>query len=531
MKDDDRSVSERRLSATGKRYAIATPHWAATEAGVAAFEAGGTAVDAALAAAITLAVVYPHMCGVGGDLFALVQAMNGQTIALNASGAAPVSIDVEAIRSENDVIPEYDPLTITVPGAVSGWAALVGLGAELGFARAFESAMAHARDGMAVARSLASSLAGEPARLFADPGMREVFAPGGTPLSEGQTLAQPALARTLEAIAEQGPAALYGGEIGARFVEGLRPHGSLMTLEDLVSHRPELDPPLAARYRELHVSVVPPNSQGFALLEMLLAAERLEMDPDPLGGEAALLAEVFAATSGDRDRHNADPRFARVPVGTLLDEGHIAALCDQVRGGRMEVARHPRGDTIALVTADGDERAVSLIQSLSSGFGSGILEPSTGIICHNRGQGFSLDPDSPNVLAGGKRPAHTLMPVVVHREGRLAVAAGSMGGGGQPQINFQNLVRLFDLGMDPEATLAAPRWLVGGMELQAGRFVELEARVPGWVRESLERAGFAISMLDDLDEGVGHAQLIRVLDDGTLVAATDPRADGEAAAG
>ncbi len=524
-------MSERRLSATGKRYAIATPHWAATRAGVAAFEAGGTAVDAALAAAITLAVVYPHMCGVGGDLFALVQAMNGQTIALNASGAAAASIDVDAVRGEHAEMPEHGPLTITVPGAVSGWAALVGLGAELGFARAFESAVAAARDGVAVARSLASSLAFEPAHLFADPGMREVFAPAGTPLSEGQTLLQPALARTLKTIAEHGPAALYGGEVGARLVEGLRAHGSPMTLKDLASHGPELDPPLAARYRDLHVSVVPPNSQGFALLEMLLAAERLEIDPDPLGAEAALLAEVFAAASADRDRHNADPRSARVPVGTLLDEGHIAALCDQVRGGPVEVARRPHGDTIALVSADGDGRAVSLIQSLYDGFGSGILEPATGIVGHNRGSAFSLDPSSPNVLAGGKRPAHTLMPVMVHREGRLAAVAGSMGGGGQPQINFQNLVRLFDLGMDPEATLAAPRWLVGGMEPHAGRFVELEGRVPAWVRESLERSGYAITVLDDLDEGVGHAQLIRVLDDGTLVAATDPRADGEAVAG
>jgi gamma-glutamyltranspeptidase len=426
----DRSLSDRRLSASGRRYAIATPHRAATEAGVAAFEAGGTAVDAALAAAVTLAVVYPHMCGVGGDLFALVQAMNGQVIALNASGAAPASIDVEAVRSEYDEMPEYGPLPITVPGAVSGWAALAGLGAELGFAQAFEPAIARAREGVAVARSLASSLAVDPARLFADAGMRKVFAPGGAPLSEGQMLSQPALAGTLQAIAEHGRSVLYGGEVGARLVEGLRQYGSPMTLEDLAAHGPELDSPLAARYRDLHVSVVPPTSQGFALLEMLLAAERLEIDPDPLGTDAALLAGVFAAASSDRDRHNADPRFARVPVGTLLDEGHIAALCDEVRAGSMPVSHQAGGDTIALVTADSDGRAVSLIQSLSSGFGSGILEPGTGIICHNRGQGFSLDPDSPNVLTGGKRPAHTLMPVVVHREGRVGRAVMEMGGEG-----------------------------------------------------------------------------------------------------
>ena len=523
-------ADERQLSASGKRFAIATPHRAATQAGVAAFDAGGNAVDAALAAAVTLAVVYPHMCGVGGDLFALVQALNGQTIALNASGAAPRWIDVDAIRAAHDAMPEYGPLTITVPGAVSGWAGVAELGADLPFERAFQRAISHARDGTAVASSLASSLAWEPERLFADPGMREVFTRDGSPVAQGHTFVQPALAATLEAIALEGPSALYGGEVGARLVNGLRAAGSPMALEDLASHGAELDSPLAARYRDLHVSVAPPNSQGFALLEMLLAVERLEIDPDPLGADAALLAEVFAAASADRDRHNADPRYARVPVGTLLDEGHIAALCDQVRAGPVNVGPQGAGDTIALVTADGDGRAVSLIQSLSSGFGSGILEPSTGIICHNRGSAFSLDAESPNVLAGGKRPAHTLMPVLVHRDERLVAATGAMGGGGQPQINFQDLVRAFELGMDPGAAVSAPRWLMGGMDLHPGRSVELEAGVPTWVRDAFERSGFALTLLGEWDDGVGHAHLIRVAEDGTLVAATDPRADGDAAA-
>jgi gamma-glutamyltranspeptidase len=217
-------------------------------------------------------------------------------------------------------------------------------------------------------------------------------------------------------------------------------------------------------------------------------------------------------------------------VGTLLDEGHIAALCDEVRASPVDVGPQGVGDTIALVTADGDGRAVSLIQSLSSGFGSGILEPSTGIICHNRGSAFSLDAESPNVLAGGKRPAHTLMPVLVHQYQRLVAATGAMGGGGQPQINFQDLVRAFDLGMDPGAAVSAPRWLMGGMDLHPGRSVELEAGVPTWVRDAFERSGFALTLLGEWDDGVGHAHLIRMAEDGTLVAATDPRADGDVAA-
>ena len=526
-------MTQRHLSASGTRFAIATPHIAATRAGVAAFDIGGNALDAALAAAVTLAVVYPHMCGVGGDLFALVQEPDGRTIALNASGAAPRGIDVDAVRTLGSTMPEYGPLSVTVPGAVSGWAALHRLGAAMPFARAFDDAIRHGRDGIEVAPSLARNLTWRPERLRSDPGLSAVFFRDGRPLAEREPLVQTALAGTLEAIAAGGPQAVYGGPVGERLVEGLRAAGSSMSLDDLAAHEPELDSPITLLYRDLHVSVVPPNSQGFVLLEILGAVERLGIDPDPLGPDAALLAEVFRAASADRDRHNADPRFARVPVGTLLDDGHLAALADQVRTAeQMSAAPAPTkldGDTIALVAADAEGRAVSLIQSLSDGFGSGVLEPSTGVILHNRGSGFSLDPASPNVLAGGKRPAHTLMPVLVHRDGRLAAVSGSMGGGAQPQINFQNLVRVFDLGMSPEAALDAARWLAGGMDVDnPERFVEAEARVSHVVSRALEAAGYRLELLGERDEGVGHAHLITIAPDGMLEAATDPRADGGA---
>jgi gamma-glutamyltranspeptidase/glutathione hydrolase len=299
-----------------------------------------------------------------------------------------------------------------------------------------------------------------------------------------------------------------------------------MTLEDLARHEPELDSPLGGRYRDLHVRVVPPNSQGFVLLEILAAVELLGLAPDPLGPDAPLLAEVFAATAADRDRHNADPRFARVPVGELLDEGHLAGLAEAVR---ERAAARRSGDTIALVAADAEGFAISLIQSLYDGFGSGIREPETGIICHNRGSAFVLDPGHPNALAGGKRPAHTLMPVLVHRDGRLAGVSGSMGGGAQPQINAMSILRAFDLGMDVGEAIAAPRWLVGGMELHAGRTVEVEARVPASVVGALAEAGYEPTVLAPLDEGVGHAHLIRVGPDGAFEVATDPRADGAVA--
>jgi gamma-glutamyltranspeptidase/glutathione hydrolase len=519
------------MSARGHRFAIATPHVEATSAGLGAFDAGGNAVDAALAAAVTLAVAYPHMCGVGGDLFALVREPGGRTVVLNASGAAPAAVDVEAIRRSYGTMPERGPHTVTVPGAASGWWRLARDWSALGFTPAFEAAIEFARKGVQVARSLADDLAlcGEAASL--DPAFAEVFAPAGRPLAQGETLVQRALARTLEAIAESGPGLLYGGEVGAAIARDLSGLGSAMTLEDLAAHEPEPCSPLTLRYRDLDVSVPPPNSQGFALLEALAAIERLGVDPDPLGPDAGVLAEVFRLTAIDRDANNADTRRASVPVDSLLDEEHTAGLIRRVRdhGGGPTPRRH--GDTIALVAADSSGLGVALVQSLYDSFGSGILEPTTGVLLHSRGSAFALDPSHPNVLSGGKRPAHTLLPVVVHRDGRLAALAGTMGGGGQPQIDAMSLIRAFDMGMDPAAAVAAPRWLVGGMSLgTTERALVAESSVPGSTREAFERAGYTVETVGELDGAVGHAQLLLAHGDGTLEVGSDPRADGSAAA-
>jgi gamma-glutamyltranspeptidase len=277
------------------------------------------------------------------------------------------------------------------------------------------------------------------------------------------------------------------------------------------------------------VNVAPPNSQGFALLQALAAIERLEIDPDPLGPDAGVLAEVFRTVGIDRDAHNADPRYAHVPVGTLLDEPHLAGIVDRVRDPhvRESAISSFKDDTVALVAADHTGLAITLIQSLYAGFGSGILEPTTGVVLHSRGSAFSLDPTHPNAIAGGKRPAHTLLPVVVEREGRLAAVTGTMGGGGQPQIDAMSIVRSFDLGMDAGSAVAAPRWLVGGMELgSTERALIAEARVPVSTRRAFEGAGYRVETVGDVDEDVGHAHLIRVRDDGSFDAGSDPRADG-----
>jgi gamma-glutamyltranspeptidase len=525
----------RNLSARGSSWAIATPHTAATDAGAAAFERGGSAVDAALAAAATLAVVYPHMCGVGGDLFAVVAEPDGSTVAVNSSGHSPNGLDVDAVRAAHSEVPDRGPIPVTVPGAVAGWHTLHGLGAVLPWSDVFDAALAYAHDGVAVAPGLAATLADDDGTFAADPGLAATYFPDGRALAAGSIFTQPALAATLEAISAGGADALYRGEVGRRYVDGLRALGSALTVDDLAGHAADLLPALRAAFRGHHVSVAPPNSQGFVLLQILSLIERLELDPNPLGPDAATIARVFAVTGADRDRHLADADAMTTHASTLLDDGHLAALADDVRaGGSAPRTRTPDGDTIALVAIDASGVAVSLIQSLFNGFGAAILEPSTGIVAHDRGACFVLTPGHPNELRPGKRPAHTLLPAVVHGDdGRVSAVAGTMGGYGQPQIDAQTLIRSLALGAGAADAVSAPRWLVGGMDRAAGdarTWAIAEADVPSAVVEALQGAGFRVDTVPEHDDGTGHAHLIRSGADG-FDAGTDPRADGSAAAG
>ena len=520
------------LAATGKTWAVATPHRFASEVAADAFVGGGNAVDAALHAAVTLAVVYPHMCGVGGDLFALAHRPDGAVVAIDSSGRAPAAIDVAALRTAHGTtMPDSGPATVTVPGAVAGWEAIHRLGAALPWPAAFDAAIDAAARGFPISGDLAGSIAGWADDLRADPGFADVVYADGVP-AEDDLLVQPALAETLTAIAADGVGALYGGDVGRRYAEGLRRAGSPISIEDLRAHRAERHEPLSHRYRDLEVLVSPPPSQGFVLLAALAAIERLGIDPDPGGPDAGTIANVLRTASADRDRALADPDAMTVPAAALLDDEHLDELL-RATDVAVPVAGEPRhdGDTIALMTADADGWAVSLIQSIYSGFGAGILEPSTGIVAHDRGGCFSLAPGHPNELAPGKRPAHTLMPVAVRRDGDLVGVTGTRGGHGQPQIDLMTVVRAFDLGMDAGDAVAAPRWLLGGMSpLGDDPWVVAEADLPAAALDDLAAEGYRVERTGARDRAVGHAQLIRI-EGGTLSAGSDPRADGAALAG
>jgi gamma-glutamyltranspeptidase len=505
-------------------YAVATPHHAATAAGEAAFAAGGNALDAALAAAAVLCVAYPHNCALGGDLFALVRTADGTIVDVNASGPAGAAVDAGALRARHgDALPVTGPDTVTVPGLVAGWGEIHALGAQLPWADALAAATAAARDGVPVARDLGLAIEETAAGIAADPGMAEVFAPGGTPLRTGDELVQPALAETLAAVARGGAGAFYTGDVAERLAGGFAARGGTLTTDDLAAFAPETGAPLAGAYGDLEVLTSRPNSSGILLLQALAALEAAGLD-DPLGADAAALAEIMRAGGEDRARHLGDPRHVDVDPAAWLGADRIAALVERARGtsrpGDRVLEPRPSGDTVAVVAAGADGSAVSLIQSLFHGFGAQILEPSTGVLLHNRGSFFSLEPGHPNEIAPGRRPSHTLMPVMVRRAGRLAGVLGTMGGRVHAQIHVQVLLRLL-AGHTPQEAVDAPRFVVGAMQRgEPDDTIRVEADLAAAARAALGHAREEPTGSD----WMGHAQAIW-LEDG-IRAGTDRRADG-----
>jgi gamma-glutamyltranspeptidase/glutathione hydrolase len=314
-------------------------------------------------------------------------------------------------------------------------------------------------------------------------------------------------------------------------------------LEDLARHEAAIVPPLASRIFGLHLHVAPPNSAGYALLQILSAVERLKVDPDPTGPDVGVHALIYLTALEDVRRHLADPDRMSVHVSTLLEDGHMAAFCDEVRdrpgahgGTHREAPRpNPGGDTIGLVTADADGNVISLIQSLFEGFGSGILEPSTGIVAHDRGACFTLEEGHPNRFTPGALPAHTLLPAVVMTDAGPAGAAGTRGGYQQPQIDAQTITRAFVLGSPADDAVSAPRFEVGDLPDESPDEASLpavmaESDIGAGAIEAIRSTGLTVTALEPHDGWMGPAQLVKVGRD-SLEAGADPRSDGSALAG
>ncbi|MCM1512218.1 MAG: gamma-glutamyltransferase [Oxalobacter formigenes] len=532
---------------------VTTPHYLASEAGLAVLRQGGNAVDAAIAAASTLTVVYPQMTTLGGDNFWLIyNAKTGEVRALNASGRSGEKADIDFYRSKGlEKIPSRGYLAAnTVPGTVSGWDAAhqyarASMGNKgLPWASLFDSAISYAENGFPVSTSLArwSAINVDPKdsefrNLQRFDGFRRTYLKAdGSPYGAGEVMKLPDLAVSLKLIAKEGADVFYRGSLAKKMVADLQAHGGVLTANDFASHRADWVAPLTVDYRGYQAYNLPPNTQGMASLEILNILNNF--DVKKLGEGSAdyyhLIVEATKEAFADRDKYLSDPDFTEIPLAQLLSRTHGKEQAARIRmdkAAKNLKPLDPKGDTIWLGVVDKDGNAVSLIQSIYHDFGSAIVPEGTGILLQNRGSFFSLDPAHVNRLEPKKRTFHTLNAAMLLKDGKPYLVYGTMGGEGQPQTQAAIATRVVDFGMYPQDAVAAPRWLHGRTWGAASNDLKMEGRIPEGVMAEMKRRGHPVAKVDSYTDTMGHAGAILVDPDTSVkYGATDPRGDGLAAA-
>jgi len=504
---------------------VASPHYLASAAGLAVLAGGGNALDAAIATNLTLGVVSPYMCGYGGDLFAIIwdgSALHGY----NGSGRSPAGATLEAVRSAvgAEELPPRGPFTVTVPGAVEAWFTLLERFGTRSFAELAATPLSYARDGFPLTRATAAYMNGS-AQIFTEDWSRawhEVY----DRARAGERFTQPALARTIEALATKGPDVYYRGPVGEAIASTLHGFGAFMTPDDLAAHTGDWVTPMSTTYRGAEIFELPPNSQGVTALEALNIVEDVDLGEPGSVHRHHVLIEAMKLALSDRSANVTDIDHMRIDPRVLASKEFAAtrrADLDPSRAGTPSLGKAAVGGTIYLCAADSDGMLVSLIQSNFAGFGSGVTVPEWGVNLQNRGSYFSLDADHVNVIAPRKRTMHTLMPGMAFRDGKPWLVFGTMGGDGQAQTHLQFLSKVIDDGSDIQDAIDAPRWRASHVDWS----VATESRFGPEIAEGLRALGHETIKASAFDGGMGHAHAIEVSDAG-YAAATDPRAEGAA---
>lgn len=516
-------------SAVLGRNVVATSQPLAAQAGLRMLQAGGNAVDAALAAAMVLTVVEPTGCGIGGDAFAIV--WDGQELhGLNASGRAPAAWTPDYFARLGG-IPETGWNAATVPGVVSGWVELSRRLGRLPLAQVAQPAIDYARHGFQVSPTIARQWALGAAKLGTQPGFAECFLPHGRPLAAGEVFRSEAHARTLEAIAQSAGEDFYRGDLARQMVAHAQANGGALTLADLDAHRADWVGTVSQRFGDSVIHEIPPNGQGIAALMALGMLDAHGVGAGPLDGVATVHASIEAIKLAFADLHqyNADIAHMRVAPADLLHPDYLrerAALIDTARAASPSYGAPRPGGTVYLAAADASGMMVSFIQSNYMGFGSGVVVPGTGISMQNRGHCFTTETGHANQVGPGKRPSHTIIPAfAMHADGTPQMAFGVMGGPMQSQGHTQMALRVLRYGQNPQAAADAPRWRVMG-----GRHVAVEPHMDAALVAQLRALGHEITV--EQGNGVfafGGAQLVLRQGDG-YVAGSDPRKDGCAVA-
>lgn len=513
-----------------------TPHHLASQSALAVLREGGTAIEAMVAAAATIAVVYPHMNGLGGDGFWLIVPPQGDPVAIDASGAAG-SLATPARYAGAAQIPHRGPqAALTVAGTVGGWQEALAVSAELGgeplpLDRLLRDAIRYAADGIPVTASQEAATRSKAHELAHLPEFASVFLPGGTIPTGGSRFTQPALARTLATLCDEGLESFYRGALADRMADEMASAGMPVTRADLAAYRPQRRTPLRLLHSKGEVFNLTPPTQGLVSLAMLGITDRLDLaesdDADTLHG----IVEATKLAFGLRDRFITDPRHMTQDAQALLDPAHLDALAariDPAQAADWGKGKGP-GDTVWLGVMDSSGLAVSFIQSLYHEFGSGVLLPGCGVLWQNRGASFSLEPGHLLELAPGKQPFHTLNPAAARLADGRTLVYGSMGGDGQPQTQAALFVRHVVQGMPLQQAISAPRWLLGRTWGDSSDSLKLEGRFSAATLESLRQRGHEVESLPDFSEAVGHAGAIVRHTNGMFEGAFDPRSNGSAA--
>ena len=521
------------------RNVVSTSHPLASQAGMRMLHRGGNAVDAAIAAAAVITLTEPVSNGLGSDAFCLLwdgKALHG----LNASGRAPQAWTPEYFKRKYGADAKTPPVrgwdSVTVPGAVAGWASMSERFGKLPFADLLQPAVEIAERGYAVPVVVQQKWAAAVPLLQDQPGYREAFMPRGRAPNVGELFKLPDAARTLRLIAQSKGAALYGGEIAEAAARHAREHGGAMSVEDFAAYQPEWVTPIGMDYAGHTLHEIPPNGQGISALMALGILRSFDIGSMPVDGADSqhLQIEAMKLAFADVYRFVAEPASMEVSVEQMLDPAYLASrakLIDLKRAQDFGAGNPVKGGTIYLSTADESGLMVSFIQSNYMGFGSGVVVPGYGLSLQNRGHAFSLEAANPNVVAPGKRPFHTIIPAFLTKPGmsgpEAVMSFGVMGANMQPQGHLQTLVRMLNYSQHPQAACDAPRW-----RYNAGLEINVEAAMnPSTVQALVER-GHQVEVINDSYQDFGAGQFIWRLGDPAVegyVAASDPRRDGHAA--
>jgi gamma-glutamyltranspeptidase len=524
--------AQARPDVQGTQAAVVADHPLAAAAGADVLRRGGNAVDAAITMAAVLAVVRPHMNGLGGDAFMLIRdGRTGRVAALNGSGRAGAAATLAAFRSRGlTAVPGTGILSVTVPGAPRAWADALRRHGTISWEAALEPAIHFAATGFPVSEKLAADIASSRRRIEGDGALASVFLQGGSPPAAGSVLRQTDLARTLKTLARDGADAFYTGEVAAQILRFMEAERGLISAADLAGHSSTWQQPIATMYEGYRVLSFPPNSQGVALLMQMNMAALFDLRAfgHNSGEYVHSLVEIKKLAFAERDRHVTDPTFAEIPLDAMLSQEHAAQLLSSwsrpTSGGQVPPAGNGEstggdGDTVFLGVVDEQGNAVALIQSLYNAFGSARMVPGTGIVLHNRGALFSLDTAHVNVVAPRKRPYHTLAPAMaLNADGSLFMVMGTPGSDGQTQTLLQVFNNIVLFGQSPQRAVEAARW----RSWDDGR-LQVEDGIGEETRERLRAFGHRVTVQAGFSSELGGAQVILVSPAGVRSVGADPR--------